>query len=148
VGGIESILDTWLQEDDFVPDVIVIDYADILAAEAGRKHEHDRNVTNDTWKALRRMTQERHVLGIVPTQANAKAYKQNLQGMDSFSEDKRKLAHVTAMLALNQTPDEKEIQGMRLNWIVLREAPYSINRPLYVGTCYALARALCTAKLG
>lgn len=150
VAGISKILDQWLHEENFVPDIIVIDYADILAPETSlRRHEQDRNVVNDTWKALRRLSQERHALVIAPTQANALAYSQEptLQTMKNFSEDKRKLAHVTAMLALNQTPEEKEVGGMRLNWIVLREAPYNIQRPLYVGTCFALGRALCCATM-
>jgi hypothetical protein len=147
VSGIEAILDQWKDEDDFIPDVIVIDYADILAPEESkRRHEHDRNVTNDTWKAMRRMSQKRHALVLTATQANAKAYTQSLQSMGSFSEDKRKYSHVTAMFGLNQTPEEKDMQGMRLNQIVVRESPYSITRPLYVGTCYALGRALCVAK--
>lgn len=150
VRGIEDILDTWLNLEGFVPDVVIVDYADILAPEdSKRKYEHDRNVVNDTWKALRRLSQKRHVLVITATQANATSYthEATLQTMKSFSEDKRKLAHITAMVALNQTPEEKEVLGMRLNWIVLREAPYSITRPLYVGTCFTLGRALCVAKL-
>jgi hypothetical protein len=149
VKGIEGILNQWLLDDGFIPDLIVVDYADILSPEPSkRRYEHDRNVTNDTWKALRRLSQERHALVIVPTQANAKAYSQRLQSMSSFSEDKRKYAHVTACLGLNQTPEEKDMGGMRVNWIVLRGAPYIITRPLYVGQCYALSRALCVAKIG
>lgn len=151
VQGISNILDMWKSKHDFHPDVIVIDYSDILAPEnTGRKHEQDRNVVNDTWKALRRLSQERHALVITPTQAKADSYNVTnepiLQTMKSFSDDKRKLAHVTGMIGLNQTPEEKEMQGMRLNWIVLRGAPYNITKPLYVGTCFPLARALCCAS--
>lgn len=151
VQGISNILDKWKSKYDYHPDVIIVDYGDILAPEdTGRKHEQDRNVVNDTWKALRRLSQERHALVIVPTQAKADSYNVTnepiLQTMKSFSDDKRKLAHVTGMIGLNQTPEEKEMQGMRLNWIVLRGAPYNITKPLYVGTCFPLARALCCAS--
>jgi hypothetical protein len=145
VRGIETILDQWAYEEGFIPDVVIIDYADILAPEEQKKE--GRDMVNDTWKALRRMTQQRHVLGVVPTQANAQAYEAQTQGMKHFSNDKRKLAHVTGMFALNQTEEEKEAQVMRLNWIVLRESPFSTKRCLYVGQCLPLARAFCCATL-
>lgn len=152
VQGIDGVLTQWEAEDGFIPDMIVIDYADILAPEEtkGRKHEHDRNVTNDTWMAMKRLSQTRHALVLTATQSNAQAYGQDviLQTMKHFSEDKRKYAHVNGTFALNRTPEESEIQGMRLNWIVLRGAPYNSNRALYVGTCYALARAMCVARMG
>lgn len=148
VAGISSLIDQWEVEHSFIPDVIVIDYADILAPENASERE-TRHKMNDTWKALRRLSQERHALVIAPTQADAGTYDMGgaLQSMKNFSEDKRKLGHVTGMIALNQTPEEKDSGGMRLNWIVLRESPFNINRPLYVGTCFTLGRALCCATL-
>lgn len=152
VTEIKSILDTWLLQYGFMPKVIIIDYADILAPEphreGGRRFAEDRNVINETWMALRRLAQERHALVLTATQANATAYSQEpaLQTMRSYSEDKRKLAHVTGMFALNQTPDEKEVQTMRLNWLVQRGAPFHSKRALVVGTCFPLARAItCSA---
>lgn len=147
VQGIKGILDQWQEEHNFIADVVVVDYADILAPERSLKDA--RHQVDETWAALRRLSQERHALVIAPTQANASTYamaRDRVQTMSNFSEDKRKLAHVTAMLALNQSPAEKDMQGMRLNWLVLREAPFSTYRPLYVGTCFALGRALCCAK--
>lgn len=147
VSGIEGILEQWLLDEGFIPDVIVIDYADILAPEEVEGQLSERGTVNETWKALRRLSQKKHALVITATQADAKAYKQALQTRSNFSEDKRKLAHVTAIMGLNQTPAEKAIGGMRINWIALREAPFLVNRPLYVGTCFTLGRAICVAKL-
>ena len=146
VADIDGILQRWEHENGFIPDVIVIDYADILAPEDTRKDP--RHQVNDTWKALRRLSQERHCLVIVPTQANAASYETQIQTMRNFSEDKRKLAHVTGMIGLNQSVEEKDRQIMRLNWIVLRESPYSTNTCLHVGQCLTLGRALCCGRLG
>ncbi len=145
VKGIEGILERWQHELEFVPDLVVIDYADILAPEKGRKDARDQ--VNDTWKALRRMSQERHCLVIAPTQAAARSYDADVQSMTHFSEDKRKLAHVTAMLGLNQRPEEKERGLMRFNWIVLREAEFMTKRCLWVAQCMSLARPFCCATL-
>ena len=143
VSGIFGILNTWEMEDDFVPDVIIIDYADILAEEPGTANYSARDKINETWKALRRLSQEKHCLVIAPTQADAASYDQEILTPRNFSEDKRKLAHVTGMLGLNQNPQEKKSGVMRLNWIVLREAPFSIYQCLHVGQCLELGRAYC-----
>lgn len=143
VAGINGILDKWQVEKDFIPDVIIIDYADILAREPSARGGEIRDSINETWKALRRLSQERHCLVIAPTQADSMSYDIDTLTMKNFSEDKRKLSHVTGMLGLNQTPEEKMLNIMRLNWIVLREAPFSVDKCLYVGQCLNLARAFC-----
>jgi hypothetical protein len=145
VYGINSILDQWELLEDFVPDVIVIDYADILAPEDDTQDA--RNRVNDTWKALRKLSQERHCLVIAPTQADSKSYNAYTQTMSNFSEDKRKNAHVTGILCLNQTPQEKALGVMRLNWSALRESPFDERTCLWVGQCLPIGRAYYCASL-
>jgi hypothetical protein len=143
IEGINSILDRWAIEKDFVPDIIIIDYPDILADEPNTGNATTRDKENIKWKALRRLSQERHCLVIAPTQADAASYEVHTLTAKNFSEDKRKLGHVTGMLGLNQTIDEKQANIMRLNWIVLREAPFDVSRHLYVGQCLPLGRPFC-----
>lgn len=147
VRGITAILDQWEQEDNFIADVIIIDYADILAPEETKREGRDR--TNDTWMALRRLSQDKHALTITATQAKATQYTNTIrpQTKADFGEDHRKMAHVTGWLGLSQTPLEKDVEGQRLNWIAVRGSPSSENRMLYVGNCFALGRALACAKL-
>ncbi len=145
VRGITAILDRWEMMEGFIPDVIVIDYADILAPEDTRMSPRDQ--VNDTWKSLRRLSQERHCLVLVPTQADAASYEARTQTIRNFSEDKRKFAHVTGMLGLNQTDEEKRVGVMRLNWIVLRESPFNTRRCLWVGQCLPIGRAFYCATL-
>lgn len=136
VEGMRAILDDWSHE-DWIPDVIVIDYADILNMDYGNLEGRDRY--DRVWKQLRRLSQERHCLVVTATQAAARAYKAQTQGQEHFSEDKRKNAHVTGMIGLNQTVREKERGIMRLNWIELREGFFSPRRCCYVATCPELA---------
>lgn len=145
VRGIDGVLTRWEHERGFVPEVVVIDYADILAPEDPR--QEFRHQVNETWKALRRLSQVRHCLVIAPTQAAASAYDTTTQKMKNFSEDKRKLAHVTGLLGLNQTETEKALNVMRLNWIVLRESEFRSEQCLWVAQCPALAQAIvCATK--
>lgn len=72
VNDLDRTLDYWEDYEGFVPDLIIGDYADIFAPIDTRKDEQGQ--INDTWMGLRRVTQERHCLGIFPTQANAGSY--------------------------------------------------------------------------
>lgn len=139
VAGINAILQRWKYEEGWVADVILVDYADILAPETFRKESRDQ--VNETWQALRRLSQEWHACVITATQANAASYQTKTQGMQNFSNDKRKLAHVTGLCAINQTHDEKKLGVVRLNWIVLRESEFSPDRCLWIAQCIPLGQA-------
>ena len=113
------MLDSWEVFEGFIPDVIVIDYADNLAPENTR--EEYRHQQNRTWKMLRGLSPERHCLVVTATQANTASYDQTTLTMKNFTEDKRKYAHVTGMFGLNQSTEEKRAGLMRLNSLVMRE---------------------------
>ena len=69
-------------------------------------------------------------------QANSKSFDmKGLMGMKHFSEDMRKLAHVTAMYGLNQTPEEKKTDIMRVNPIVMREDAFDVGSAATVLQC-------------
>ena len=138
VKGIEAILQGW-ERGGWIPDVIVIDYADILDMGPTRGDDN-RSPINSTWEQLRAMSQRRHCLVVTATQADAASYSQRVMNMGNFSEDKRKYAHVTGMFGLNQTPGEKELGIYRLNWIALRERDYDLNKLVYVAGCLGVGR--------
>lgn len=124
--------------ENFIPDVVIIDYADILAP-INAKMEF-RHQTNETWAALRRLSQQRHCLVMTATQANKQSYTTETQGMENVGEDKRKLAHVNGMIGLNQNKEDKQLGLMRLNWIVLREDEFHSDNSIYVTQCLKIGR--------
>ena len=126
VDDLEAQLDIWEHFEDFVADVIIVDYADILAPQPGNREF--RHQQNETWKALRRLSQKRHALVITATQTDAASYEVETLRQHHFSEDKRKYSHVTGMLGINQMESEKEVGIMRLNWVMLREGDFIVNR--------------------
>ena len=128
---INRVLDKWDREEGFKPDMILIDYVDIMEAEKEKEHRHKEN---EKWKNLRRLSQERNALVITPTQTDAQSYKANRLEMTHFTEDRRKYDHVTAMYGLNQDKDgrEKEIGIMRVNRIVLREGDFHTSQEVHV----------------
>lgn len=124
---------------DFIPDVIVVDYADLLAPEPNTKHLDYRHQNNATWMILRRIALANHCLVVVATQTAATAYKARVIRKNDFSEDKRKNAHVTGMIGINQTSEEKEKGLYRLNWIVLRGGKWSESQVVWTASELALA---------
>jgi hypothetical protein len=135
VVGILRLLRDWERRLGWVADVVVIDYADILAAPEGI---HDpREKIDATWRELRALSEWYHSLVVTATQSDADSYNVRTMGMSNFSNDKRKLAHVTGMVGLNQTREEKAMDLLRLNWIVKREDESDAFRCLHAAGCRA-----------
>ena len=138
VQGIISILDEW-ELAGWVPDVVIIDYADILAMPSGFR-PGERDAINETWKQLRSLSQSRHNLVITATQGDANSYEAHTIRRGNFSDDRRKNDHVTAMLGLNASDDERANGVSRLNWIKRREEAYLESRCVHVAGCLNLGQ--------
>ena len=137
VQGMASVLDTWHRSGWGIPDVVVVDYADVLSAPSG--HAETRDQINATWKQLRAMSQSLHCCVVTATQSDADSYSAETMTMGNFSEDKRKNAHVTGMVGINQSPEERKQGIQRLNWLALREGSFSADDHCHVAGCFALA---------
>ncbi len=133
VSEIRRCLDNWERLSGFVSDIVIVDYADLLSASDGEVKEF-RHRQDHIWKSLRALSQERHVLVLSATQADAESYKQDRLSVSNFSEDKRKLSHVTAQYGLNQDPSgrEKKLGILRINEIVVREGEFSPDNEVCV----------------
>ncbi len=138
VGDIDGILDSWELEGWGSADVVVIDYADILAPEKGSKME-TRDQINKTWEKMRALSLKRHNLVVTATQANREAYDARTINRRHASEDKRKWSHCSAAVGLNVTAEEKDKQLMRLNYVMRREGEYNWRKEVHVAQCLALA---------
>lgn len=119
------------------PDLIVIDYADLIDPPSGADDMRDK--INTVWTALRALSQQAHCLVLTATQSNRGSYSAKTMKMEHSSEDKRKMAHVTGMIGINQTSGEKGMGVIRLNWVVRREAEASQERCVYAAGCLGLA---------
>lgn len=128
---VRSCLAEWERQDDFVPDVVVVDYADIMAADGEREFRHRQNAV---WMGLRAISQSAHALVVTATQTDADSYRSDTIRLSNFSEDKRKYSHVTAMFGLNQDPGgrEKDLGVMRINTILAREGAFNTSDCVHV----------------
>ena len=141
---LDSILDSW-EIRGWIPDVIVIDYADIMAANG--KWGEPRDAINSVWERLRGIAQERKCLLITATQTNTDSYSANLLRREHFTNDRRKFDHVTAMLGINQNGSEK-LQGIyRINTLLARDEDFDEQRCCLCAGNLAFCNPVMKSKL-
>jgi replicative DNA helicase len=118
-----SDLDDLEYTEGFVPDVICIDYLDIMAPESGNLSE--RGAIDRAWKRAKGLAAQRHCLVATVLQSNRDSISKDSIQQESTSEDIRKLAHVDIMFGLNQTPSEKDDGVMRISIIAHRHSEFN-----------------------
>lgn len=128
---ISSMANRWADE-GWTPEVIVIDYADILELPKG--HKEPREGINANWEELRALSTRMRCLVVTATQSDTEGYSTWLLSKKNFSDCKKKIAHVTAMIGLNMTEEERRQQVCRYNYVALREAEFMASRPAFVVT--------------
>lgn len=118
--------------EDFVPDVIVIDYADIMRSTS--RDEDFWVKIDEIWKTLKRLAMEKHCLVVTGTQTNRGALSKKSVSQEDTAEDIQKLGHVDLLLTLNQTPKEKEAGLMRVGILAKREGDFSTLKQVAILT--------------
>ena len=123
IGDIRRDLDLLELVEGFVPDIIVVDYADILKPE-------DRSMSgvekeDRSWIALAQMAAERHALVIAPTQVTKDAMDAQSISGKHMARWVGKLGHVDIMATLNQTEAEKLLGRARIGIIAHRHADFT-----------------------
>ena len=123
---------------DWIPDAVVIDYADLILPPSGVKDGRDK--VNAIWEQLRALSTWGHLPAVITaTQTNRESYKANRISRHHVSEDKRKLAHVSAMIGINVLDEEKRMGACRLNLVKLREEEFLEGRFIYLAGALAVA---------
>ena len=118
VGSIHSHLNQ-LEISGFVPDIIFIDYADLLTSD--RKFKEKIHEIDDVFVNLRGLSKERNIAVVSATQGTRDAIDARRVGLrqTSGSIGKAKIADV--VITLNQTEEERRNRVMRLFGAKVRE---------------------------
>jgi hypothetical protein len=122
ISDIKRDLDVLEQTEDFIPDIIIVDYAGILKPEDKGSKKID--AIDDTWKTLGQLAGERHCLVITAWQGNRGAIYKKSMDQESVSEWIGIIGHVDIMLTLNQTKEEKRNKQMRIGLIAHRHKDF------------------------
>jgi hypothetical protein len=136
VPDIVSILESW-ERARWVPQIIVIDYADLLAPINAREPLHQ---IEENWAAMRALSMQRHCLVVTATQAKATALRAETMNESHFSGNQLKYAHCNGMVGLAMTVAEKKLGITRVNWLARREGEFDTEREAHVAGALAIAQ--------
>jgi len=120
VEDIFNIVEDLEYYDNYCPDVIVIDYADIIRPSLGESRFEYRHQLDSIWKKLRGYAHQKNVLLVTATQSTRKGALQDVTEGD-VAEDIRKLNHVSKMISINQDKQEHQYNISRVRLIKERE---------------------------
>ena len=126
-------LERWAQS-GWLPEVVVLDYADILNHPQGGSEL--RHKINATWTELRAISSRMDCLIVVATQSDTAGFGRWLLGKENFNECRRILDHCSSFFGLNTTEQERKLNLCRINPIAIREAEYLND---YTGSCVVSA---------
>jgi replicative DNA helicase len=132
--------------ENFIPDIIIVDYADILKPEDGRLTDR-RERLDETWKMLKNLADERACLVITASQSTRKSIDKRSVSQTDVAEDIRKLAHVDMMFALNQTAEEKREGVMRVGVLAHREDEFDLGTECIILQQRALGQTLLDSEI-
>lgn len=141
ISTIEMELDNIIYYDDFVPDIVIIDYADNIKPSIKGEYRHQ---IDNIWKELRRIALDRNMLVVTASQTNRGAINQDAD-RSHIAEDIRKLAHVSKLLVLNQNKEDRKNNIIRVGLLAERDGP-EIMKEAYVLYCYEIGRPYLDSK--
>jgi len=107
----------------WVPDIIIVDYADILKPEPGSPTEGTEK-EDRSWIALAQLAGEKKALVIAPTQVTKEGLDAHHLGTKHNARWIGKLGHIDAMITINQTESEKRCGVMRIGVMEHRHAEF------------------------
>jgi hypothetical protein len=145
VEDIVAYLDNMYYYEGYAPDVVIVDYADIIKPSKGAGNEY-RHQINDIWMKLRSIAQNRNILVVTASQTNRQGMTGDIS-LDNIAEDMRKIAHASILVALNQNKKEKAAGVMRLDTLAARDEVDSFDQAVILQNL-SIGRFYLDSQLG
>jgi len=137
VDDLRACLDNIEYYENFVPSVILTDYADFFKPIGFYKET--RHAINEIWKSHRSLAQERDCLVGTVTHTNKETLERKVRQGDA-AEDSRKLWHLTKAFSLDQTEDEKRLGIMGVSMMKQREAEFLVSDEIKILQCLGIGK--------
>jgi len=107
---LEAYMDNLEQQERFVPDLLVLDYPDLMKIDK----ENYRLSLDEIYKDVRGVLVKRNIAGAVVTQSNRKGGESKTVGRSNVAEAYSKIAHADTVVTYSQTMAEKQLNLARL----------------------------------
>ena len=114
-------MDTYTQDTGFIPQVLILDYADVTRL---ARHQNMRDSYDEVYKDLAGISEQRGMTTINVSQSNRPGINKQSMSEEDVAEDIRKLAHVDIFATLNQLPKEKRDKSARIALIAHRHREF------------------------
>lgn len=144
LSDIEKSLETLKNSNNFIPDVIIIDYADILKPETKDMGVQKEDIT---WMALARLAGTQKALVVTATQVTKDALGSKNIKLKHTARWVGKLGHVDAMYTLNQIDEEKSNGVMRIGTMVHRHYDFSETKQCTILQNLNVGQALLDSEM-
>lgn len=107
--ALESYMDMLETREAFIPDLVVLDYPDLMEVKGEYRHALDA-----LYKGLRGLAVSRNIGMSVVTQGNRESFKKKVVDSTNVAEDIRKIATADAVLTFNRTRMESQLGLARI----------------------------------
>lgn len=111
INQLKAYMDNLEQTERFVPDLIIMDYPDLMK----QSKDNYRLSIDETYKDLRGLAIERNIAMAAVSQSHRAASGAKMVKRDNVAEAYSKIAHTDVTLTLSQTSAEKSLGLARLN---------------------------------
>jgi hypothetical protein len=128
---IKHELDVWHNMLNFFPDVLIIDYADIIKPNSSKLAGFEKE--DEIWMELAQIASEYNILLVTATQINRNGLAAEMQTEEHMSKWIGKLAHINVWVTLNQLDEEKAAHIMK--WGILEHRHKQFNKQ---DMCYVI----------
>lgn len=134
IEGLEVFLDNLDRLYNYTPDVLLLDYADLLKLD----YKNLRTSTGEIYKELRRIAVERNIAMVTASQANRMAEDAKVITLKHLAEDYSKAATADTVIAFCQTSQEKTLGLARL--FVAKARGQESGQMVLISQAYALGQ--------
>ncbi len=119
VEDIDRSLDELALHENFIADMVVVDYADILKEDVRLGDKRHR--VGDNWQKLSRMAKTRNAIVVSASQGNRGSAKKNRLDVDDVAEDFSKIMTIDGIFSINEVNfDQADKWQIDHNWQVQR----------------------------
>jgi hypothetical protein len=136
IGELKAILSELKYQNRFVPDVIILDYADKMTTI--KKVNTEREALGVIWKDLRDLALEQNLLLMTASQTNRAAWDKHFN-RESIAEDARKLNEVTCAIGVMMDRHDRELGISMLRLLKVRDGYYE-TRDVYCSCNYHIGQ--------
>ena len=121
-----------LKQQDIVPDMIIVDYADLLKTLSARSEK--REELESIYEELRAIMMENQVVGWTASQTNRTGLQAEIITMQSISEAFNKCFVADLIFSVSRTADDKQTNGGRIYIAKNRNGPDGLVYNIFMDT--------------